>query len=167
MLGAKFRPPPKPWIMIFVGWFLLNVEFRRELKSRTSRSCGFCCVFLKIATNMRYVCICAIWMQLFADATHIRYVNIDDSESIGRYYRCRRKVSLERRLLSIENKMIVILKLRVTLTISSSQMFAFRNTWKLGNVSIHLSAKYKSSRSILRFRARDLYFNRNFYSMSY
>lgn len=132
VLGAKFRPPPKPWIMIFVGWILLNVEFRRELKSRTSRSSGFCCVSLKIVTNMRYVCICIMWMQLFADANHIRYVNIDDSESIGRYYRRRRKVSLERRLLSIENEMIVILKLRVTLAVSSSQVFAFLNTWKLG-----------------------------------
>lgn len=120
--------------MIFVGWILLNVEFRRELKSRTSSSSGFCCVSLKIAINMRYVCICVIWMQLVADATHIRYVNIDDSESIGRYYRCRRKVSLERRLLSIGNEMIVILKPRVTLTVSSSQVSAFRNAW---NMSIH------------------------------
>lgn len=151
--------------MIFVGLVLLNLEFRRELKSRTSNSSGFCCVSLKIA---RYVCICIILgMNAIFRRCNSRPLRKyrDDSESIGRYYRCRRKVSLERRLLSVENEMIVILKPRVTLTVSSLRVFLLFETWKRSIQSIlYLSVKYKLIlRPTLRFRISDLYLNRNFH----
>lgn len=110
VLGAKFRPPPKPWMMTFVGCVLLNLEFRRELKSRISSSEGSFCVFLKMTDKQKITARETFHRHLLRS---LRQCSIEDSESIRRYYRCRRKVSLERRSLSIQDKMIVILKLKV------------------------------------------------------
>jgi hypothetical protein len=55
VLGERWRPPPKPCIIIFVGWLALNRDPYKELVWSEFSSSGFCCVSLKIEWETIYL----------------------------------------------------------------------------------------------------------------